>query len=45
MGMYVYTHTDTNIICKVTGFSLAFVSFFLINNNNINSLNDPLLNY
>ena len=51
MGTYAYTHTDTNI-CKLTGFSPAFISFLSINNNNNNtyqlayvSLNDLLLNY
>ena len=45
MSMYAYTHTDTNI-CKPTGFSLAFISFFSINNNkNINLINDLQLNY
>ena len=38
-------HTETQVhICKLTGFSLAFISFFLINGN-IKSLNDLLLNY
>ena len=43
-------HTDTNI-CRLTGFSLAFISVinFLVitNNSNINSktINDLLLNY
>ena len=45
IGMYAYTHTDTNI-CKITGISLSFILSFLINNNsNINSLNHLLLNY
>ena len=43
MGMYAYTNTDTNI-CKLTEFSLAFISFISINNDNynINLLNDLL---
>ena len=45
MSMNAYTHIDTNI-CKLTGFSLAFISFFLINNNNnVNLINGLLLKY
>ena len=28
MGKYAYTNTDTNI-CRLTGFSLTFISFWL----------------
>ena len=41
-------HTDTNI-CRLTGFSLTFISVVLViaNNSNINSktITDLLLNY
>ena len=38
--MYAYTNKDINI-CRLTGFSLAFISSPSINNSNsINSIND-----
>ena len=44
MATYAYTDTDINIH-KLTGFSLPFISLFLINNNynNITLLNDLLI--